>query len=57
VEGNDRAGMEVLPPDTIEFALDISKHKTITIENFVIDIQGADPGGVFFIVTERKRKR
>lgn len=57
VEGNDGAGMEVLPPDTIEFALDISKHKTITIENFVIEIQGADPGGVSFIVTERKRKR
>jgi hypothetical protein len=57
IEGNDGAGMEVLPPDTIEFALDITKHKTITVENYLIEIQTADPGGVSFVITERKRKR
>jgi hypothetical protein len=57
VEGDDGVGMEVLPPNTVEFALDTSKHKTITVENYVIEIQSADPGGVSFIVTERKRKK
>ena len=57
VQGDDGAGIEVLPPDTMEFALDITKHQTITVENFVIKIQSADPGGVSFTITEIKRKR
>ena len=57
IEGNDGAGMEVLPPNTIEFALDIAKHKTITIENYLIQILSADPGGVSFTITERKQKK
>lgn len=56
VQGDDGTGIEVLPPDTMEFALDISKHQTITVEKFVIKIQSADPGGVSFTISEIKRK-
>lgn len=57
IEGNDGAGMEVLPPNTIEFALDIAKHKTITVENYMIQILTADPGGVSFTISEKKQRR
>lgn len=57
VEGNDGAGMQVLPPNTIEFALDTSKHKTITVEDYSIELLTADPGGVSFTITKRKQKR
>lgn len=57
IEGNDGAGMEVLPANTIEFALDIAKHKTITVENYLIQILSADPGGISFTITERKQKK
>ena len=57
VEGDDGAGMEVLPPNTVEFALDVSKYSTITVEDYLIQIHGVDPGGVSFTITQRKRKR
>lgn len=57
IEGNDGPTMEVLPPNTIEFALDVTKYKTITVENYMIQISSADPGGVAFTITERKKKR
>ena len=50
----DGAGMEVLPPNTIEFALDLSKHRTITVEDYTIRLESADPGGVSFLIEKRK---
>jgi hypothetical protein len=57
VQGNDGAGIEVMPADTIEFALDLSKNKIITVEDYFIEIRNADSGGVGFFVTQRKVKR
>ena len=56
IVGNTGGGakVELLPPDTIEFALDISKHKLITVEDRVIEILSADPGGVSFIIKNPK---
>lgn len=47
------AKVEALPPDTIEFALDISKHRMITIEDRAIELIQADPGGVSFRLLRR----
>lgn len=55
VEGNDGAGMEVMAPDTIEFALDITKHRTITVEDYALHLNSADSGGVSFKITKRKQ--
>lgn len=55
VEGPDGTGLEVLPPNTIEFALDISKHRIITVEGYTIHLEGADPGGVSFLIEKRKQ--
>ena len=55
VEAPDGAGIEVLPPNTIEFVLDLSKHRTITIEDYTIHLESADPGGVSFLIEKRKR--
>ena len=57
IEGNDGPVMEVLPPDTIEFAQDITEHKTITVENYLIQILSANPGGISFKIIERKQKK
>lgn len=54
-EASDGAGMEVLPANTIEFALDVSKHKAITVEDYSIQILSVDQGGVSFTITKRKR--
>lgn len=54
-EGGDGAGMEVLPPNTIEFALDVSKHKTITVEDYAVQLRSVDQGGVTFVITKRER--
>jgi hypothetical protein len=47
------ATVETLPADTIEFALDLSKHRIITIEDRVIELIQADPGGVSFKLSRR----
>lgn len=55
IEAPDGAGLEVLPPNTIEFALDMSKHRTITVEDYAIHLDDADPGGVSFQIVKRRR--
>jgi hypothetical protein len=47
------ATIEALPPDTFEFALDLSKNNTITIEDRIVHIISADPGGVKFMVRKQ----
>lgn len=47
------ATVETLPADTIDFALDLSKHRIITIEDRIIEIVQADPGGVSFKLSRR----
>lgn len=51
--GSDRATVEPLPPDTIEFALDLSKNKIITVEERQIEVTSADSGGVKFVISKR----
>lgn len=51
-QGGD-ATVETLPADTIEFALDLTKHRLITVEDRVIEIVQADPGGVSFRLSRR----
>jgi hypothetical protein len=51
-QGGD-ATVERLPLDTIEFSLDTSKNRFITVEDRLIEIKAADSGGVRFIVTRR----
>jgi hypothetical protein len=51
--GPTSSTVEALPPDTIEFALDILKNRVITIEDRLIEILSADPGGVKFIVRKQ----
>jgi hypothetical protein len=51
--GTAGATVEALPPDTVEFALDLSQYRTITIEDRVVEILSADPGGVKFIVRKQ----
>lgn len=51
--GSDQAHVEALPPDTIEFALDLSKNKTITVEDRIIEVVEADGGGVKFVLRSR----
>lgn len=53
-QGGD-AKVQALPADTIEFALDLSKHRTITIEDRVIELLQADSGGVSFKLSRRSR--
>jgi hypothetical protein len=48
--GTAGATVEALPPDTVEFALDLSKNRIITVEDRVVEIRSADPGGVKFLV-------
>jgi hypothetical protein len=51
--GAARATIEALAPDTIEFALDLSKNKILTVEDRQIEIIEADPGGVRFVIRKR----
>ena len=51
-QGGD-ATIERLPPDTIEFALDLAKNKIITVEGWQVEIRNVDAGGVAFIVAKR----
>ena len=51
-EGGD-ATVERLPPDTIEFALDLVKNRIVTVEGWQLEIRNADAGGVTFSVTKR----
>ena len=51
--GTAGATVEALPPDTVEFALDLSKYRIITIEDRTLEILSADPGGVKFIVRKQ----
>lgn len=51
--GPASATVQPLPPDTFEFALDISKNRTITIEDRVVEVLSADPGGVRFVVRKQ----
>lgn len=51
--GPASATVEALPPDTIEFALDVSKTPTITVEGWMVQILSADPGGVKFVVRKQ----
>ena len=48
--GSSDATVQALPPDTIEFPMDLSKNRMITVEDRLIEILSADPGGVRFIV-------
>lgn len=51
--GSDRATVEALPPDTVEFALDLSRNRIITVEDRQIQLANADAGGVTFSVSKR----
>jgi hypothetical protein len=51
--GATRATVEALPPDTIEFVLDLKKNKVITLEDRAIEILEADSGGVKFVIRKR----
>ena len=51
-QGGD-ATIERLPPDTVEFALDLAKNKIITVEGWQVQIRNADAGGVAFTVAKR----
>ena len=51
--GPQRATIEALPPDTVEFSLDLSKNRLVTVEDRLIEIRFADEGGVKFVVTKR----
>jgi hypothetical protein len=51
--GSDRAAVEPLPPDTIEFALDLANNKLITVEDRVIEVSSADAGGVKYLIRKR----
>ena len=51
--GGERATVEALPPDTIEFALDLSKNRIVTVEDRQIEILEADTGGVRFKIGRR----
>ena len=51
--GTASATVEALPPDTVEFALDLSKYRIITIEDRALEILSADPGGVKFVVRKQ----
>jgi hypothetical protein len=51
--GTAGATVEALPPDTVEFALDLLKYRTITIEDRTLEILSADPGGVKFVVRKQ----
>ena len=53
IVGPQQATVEAMPPDTIEFALDLSKSNIITIEDRKIEIRKADEGGVTFMVSKR----
>lgn len=44
-----RAHVETLPPDTVEFALDLSKSRTITMRDRSVEIVEAGATGVSFI--------
>lgn len=44
-----QANVQVLPPDTVEFALDLSKGRTITIHDHTVEIVAATQAGVTFI--------
>ena len=51
--GPATATVQVLPPDTFEIALDLSKSNIMTVEDRVIEILSADSGGVRFIVRKQ----
>ena len=51
--GTAGATVEALPPDTVEFALDLSKNQIITIEDRIVEIRSADPGGVRFLIRKQ----
>jgi hypothetical protein len=44
-----REHVEALPPDTVEFALDLSKSRTITMRDRSVEIVDASAAGVNFI--------
>ena len=48
------ATVQVLPPDTIDLALELPKQNIITIEDKLLEIISADEGGVRFIVKSRR---
>lgn len=45
--------VQVLPPDTIQIVLDLSKNRVLTVEGRRIDIASADAAGVSFKITKR----
>lgn len=51
--GSDRATVEALPPDAVEFALDLTRNRIITVEDRQIQLVSADSGGVTFVVSKR----
>lgn len=48
-----KATVQVLPPDTIQIVLDLSKNRVLTVEDRRIDIASADAAGVSFKITKR----
>ena len=53
IVGGQRATVEVLPPDTIEFALDLAKTRIVTADDRQIEILEADSGSVRFKIGRR----
>ncbi len=51
--GPQQATVQALPPDTVEFALDLTKGNLITIEDRQIQVLSADDAGVKFVVQRR----
>lgn len=51
--GPQRSTTQVLPPDTIQVVLDLSKNRILTVEDRQIEIVSADGAGVNFKITKR----
>jgi hypothetical protein len=52
--GPARATVEPLPADTVEFAFNLTKTRTLTVEDHAIEIIEADESGVTYVVRRRK---
>jgi hypothetical protein len=51
-QGGD-ATVERLPLDTIEFALDLTKNRIVTVDGWQVEIRNTDAGGVTYLVSKR----
>lgn len=52
--GPARSTTQVLPPDTIQVVLDLSKGRVLTVEDRQIEVVSADGAGVSFQIVKRR---